>query len=238
MVSAMEEALGLVETIPGWLLPEDAAKLFELASRSSGPILEIGTYYGKSAILMASAIKAAGRDTTVYSLDVDANLTRAAASEAKRRGVGDRIVFIRGTVSAFARAYPHLRPALTFVDGDHSFPGVQRDLLSLQALTPNGGLLLFHDFDDPRNDDPGCAEVKVRPAIEGSWVSAECEFCGTFGVCGLYERQMAPPQPVVSTVDLLRLDSAREQYLQRVRYPAGRLWRKLRPGGIRGSAPS
>ena len=48
---------------------------------------------------------------------------------------------------------------------------------------PIGGLILFHDFADPLNDDPGCKAIKVRPAVDGSWVERQCKFEGTFGVC-------------------------------------------------------
>jgi predicted O-methyltransferase YrrM len=228
MVRTVQDAFELVKTIPGWLLPEDAAKLYELAQCSAGPILEIGTYRGKSAILMALAIRNAGRDGTVYTLDVDPHLIADAAAEADRWGIADKIVFVRGTLNAYARAYPRLRPALTFVDGDHSHAGVQRDLTALQALIPKGGLLLFHDFNDPRNDDPHCSEVNVRSAIEASWVANQCQFRGAFGACGMFERTVAPNQPTVTIVDLLRLDTAREQCVHRLRRPVARLWQKLR----------
>ena len=73
---------------------------------------------------MALALRDAGRDTTLFTLDVDGGTSRAAAAEAQARGVADLIVFVRGTVRSFARAYPHMRPALTFVDADHSAAGV------------------------------------------------------------------------------------------------------------------
>jgi predicted O-methyltransferase YrrM len=229
-LDAVHDALDLVESIPGWLRPEDASKLYELAHATAGPILEIGTYHGKSSILMATAITDANHDTIVYTLDADRYVVAEAATEAERRGVADRIIFVRGTVGAFARAYPHLRPAVTFVDGDHSRAGVQRDLAVLETLVPKGGVLLFHDFNDPSNDDPGCTEVKVRPAVDASWVSTQCDFGGTFGACGMFTRRVAPNQSAAMKADLLPLAGIREQYEQRLRYPAGRLWHKVLPG--------
>jgi len=222
------DALALVQSIPGWLRSEDANKLYELAGATRGPILEVGTYRGKSTVIMAAASQASQRPTTIYTLDVDRRSIDAAVVEAKSRGLADRIVFIRGTLTAFARAYPHLRPTLTFVDGDHSWRGVQHDLAVLDAIVPAGGQLLFHDFNDPRNEDPSCAEVKVRPAVQDSWVARECDFEGAFGVCGLFRRREAPRRSPVGQADLLPLASIREQYLHRVRYPAGRMWRRMR----------
>jgi predicted O-methyltransferase YrrM len=224
------ERLALVESIPGWLRPEDADKLWELAHSTPGPILEIGTYHGKSAVLMALARRDAGGDAILYTLDVDLAVLSAAKAEAESRGIAERIVFVRGTSTAFARAYPHLRPALTFIDGDHSRAAVERDLAVLQTLVPEGGQLLFHDFHDPLNEDPRCDEVKVRPAVEGSWVARDCDFDGVFGCCGLFTRRAGELSSRAVVVDLLRLDSARDQYLHRLRYPAGRVWRRIRRG--------
>lgn len=219
----VQDALALVENIPGWLRSEDAAKLYELASESPGPILEIGTYHGKSAVLMALAARDAGRDATVYTLDLDPTFIAAAAEQAERVGVAERIQFVRGTLRSFVRAYPRLEPSFTFVDGDHTRRGTQRDLVVLDRLVPAGGLVLFHDFGDPRNDDPGCREVDVRAAVETSWVPDQCDFLGTFGVCGLFRRRLAPPATGAVTVDLLGLEDLPEQYVRRARHLARRI---------------
>lgn len=222
------EASASVEPIPGWLRTEDANKLYELARSTPGPILEIGTYRGKSAVLIALALRDAQRETMLYTLDVDRSALEAAAAEARARHIADEIVFIRGTVAAFARAYPHVRPTLIFIDGDHSRAGVDRDLAVLETLVPAGGQMLFHDFADPRNDDPACPETKVRPAVEASWVAQQCDFVGAFGVCGLFvRREVIAPEPV-AVVDLLRLDSIGDQYRHRLRYPAGQLLKRAR----------
>jgi predicted O-methyltransferase YrrM len=217
-----------VEAIPGWLRPEDASKLYELARSTPGPILEIGTHQGKSAVLIALALREAERETVLYTLDVDRGAVEAAVAEARARHVADEIIFIRGTVAAFARAYPHIRPTLTFIDGDHSRSGVDRDLAVLETLVPAGGLMLFHDFADPRNDDPSCPETKVRPAVEASWVVRQCDFLGAFGVCGLFLRREIIAPETATVVDLLRLDSISDQYRYRLRYPAGQLLKRAR----------
>jgi predicted O-methyltransferase YrrM len=221
------DALARVDSIPGWLRAADAEKLYELASLTEGPILEIGTHYGKSAVLMALALKDARRRDVVYTLDIDRRAIRAAAAEAKARQLDDVIVFVRGTSRAFARAYPNLRPTLTFVDGDHTRAGVDRDLAALEALVPVGGSLLFHDFADPRNDDPGCPDTKVRPAVEESWVARDCEFVGTFGVCGLFLRREAFSRSRAGVADLLALEDWKDRFRYGVRYPAARALRRL-----------
>src|SRR2546423_9217490 len=141
---------------------------------------------------------------------------KAAKAQAEAHGVSDRIVFVRGTSGGFVRAYPHVRPGVTFVDGDHSRAGVTRDLEVLEAIVPIGGRLLFHDFHDPANEAPSCDEVRVRPAVEASWVIEQCDFDGTFGCCGLFTRRRGGPSDDTAVVDLMWLGGARDQYLHRL----------------------
>ncbi|MFL5828755.1 MAG: class I SAM-dependent methyltransferase [Solirubrobacteraceae bacterium] len=223
------QAISRVASIPGWMEPGDADKLYELAGAADGPILEIGTYHGKSAVLMALAVKDAGRHVTIFTLEVDKAAIRAATAQAEAHGVAETIVFVRATADAFARAYPRLQPALSFVDGDHRRKGVEADLAVLSTVVPQGGRILFHDFVDPLNDDPTCHEIKVRPTVEKSWVAAECDFDGVYGGSGLYTRRTEPTlRPGPAEIDLMPLASPADQYLHRLRYPAGRVWKRLR----------
>jgi Methyltransferase domain len=189
------EAVESVRDLPGWLLDEDAMKLYELAYSSSGPILDVGTYRGKSAILMACALRDAGSAGPVVSLDVDPDAVRAAAALAADRAVADRMALVRGTAEQLFRAVPGLRPSLVFLDGDHSRRGVARDLKALEPRVPAGGSLLFHDYHDARNDDPTEPDYGVVRGVTESWVSGECEFEGVFGCCGLFRRRNGPSVP-------------------------------------------
>lgn len=225
------EALALVESIPGWRPREDAETLYALAGSAGGPILEVGTYNGKSTLIMATALRAAAQTGPIYTVDVDRAAIAAASVHARARGLAERIVFVHGTLAAFAAAYPHLRPALTFVDGDHSRAGVERDLAVLRGLVPAGGRMLFHDFNDPLNEDAGCTTIKVRPTVHSSWVARECEFDGVFGACGLFTRRTAPEPAGDTVVNLLRLGSLSDRYRHGLRASVRRLYRRLHPNG-------
>jgi hypothetical protein len=102
------------------------------------------------------------------------------------------------------------------------------DLAALRPLAPAGGRLVFHDFNDPRNDDPRCVEIKVRPAVESSWVSRDCELERVAGACGVSVRHRAPPAPRRTAADLSALHDLRDLWRYRVRLPAGRAWRRRR----------
>jgi predicted O-methyltransferase YrrM len=215
-----------VADVPGLLRPEDEEKLYELAHSTEGPILEIGTYRGRSTTIMALGAQA-GAGALLISVDVDPLAQRAAARALREHRADRRVVLVRGSVVAALRRFPGLTPALTFLDGDHSAAGVRRDLAALEAAVPHGALLLFHDFTDARNEDPAVSEIAVKEGIRATWVQSQCELVGEYGACGLFRRTVGGPiVPSVPVVDALSLDSPRMQYLQRVRWPAGRFVRR------------
>jgi predicted O-methyltransferase YrrM len=239
LTEAHERAEELVADVPGWLRTEDALKLYELAYCTGGPILEIGTYRGKSGTLMALAARDAGGGTIVVSVDVDPRAQRAAEEAAAAKGVGERIWPVRGSAEAFSAANPAFTPSLVFLDGDHSFAAVSRDLRTLEPHIPLRGLVLLHDYLDPRNSDPEIDEIGVVAAARESWLARDCEFAGVFGASGLFRRlRGGRARPGIGALDLRRYDGPRLQYLQRVRWPAGRLARRLLARtGLRGLLP-
>lgn len=234
-----------VREIPGWLRDEDVLKLYELASLTGGPILEIGSYQGKSSVVMATALRRRGRPGRMISLDIDPEALASARRTVRDRGLADHITFIQGSVRALVRAAPGLRPSLVFVDGDHSLAGVRRDLAILAPHVPDGGLLLFHDYLDERNEDPAEKHIEVVRGVAESWVAADCDFAGVFGCCGLFRRRSGGPETPVPAdlshlaartedglpplIDLTHRDDLRMRYLQRVRRPLGR-WARRRLG--------
>lgn len=231
---AQHAACAAVSDIPGWLRPEDALKLYELAGFAPGPILEIGAYHGKSSTLMALALRDTGNYVPLLSVDVDPVALRDAAATAARHDVADRVTYVRGTAAALFAAMPGYRPTTVFVDGDHSLGGTRRDLDALRDRVPRGAVLLMHDYNDPRNADPAEPEYGVVEAVGSSWMRDDCSFGGVFGCCALFRRERGGPDPALAAAPILDVvirDSPRLQLLQRVRWPLGR---RLRALGLRG----
>jgi predicted O-methyltransferase YrrM len=235
----------LVRDIPGWLRDEDVLKLYELGRLTPGPVLEVGSYRGKSAVVLASAIRAAGAATRLVSIDIDPEATADARRAVRDHGLGELVTFVRGSLHAFRRNFPEFRPSLVFLDGDHSLEGVRSDLALLRPMVPDGGLVLFHDYLDDRNADGAVGHIDVLRGVRESWAEQECEFGGTFGCCGLYRRRAGgpagpseidprlaggqEPDGLPPLLDLVRHDTLRLRYLQRVRRPLGR-WARRRLG--------
>lgn len=186
-----------VWSIPGWLAPEDCRKLYELAYFADGPILEIGTYCGRSAVTMAMALSDAGRDHPIVTIDIDPAAVGLGHRNARAHEVGDRIVFVCSPADRFLATAPDFEPALVFIDGDHSAPGVLTDLDAVAPHVRPGTLVFFHDYLPDELPDTEGFPVSPRPidvaaAVESSWIPEHADFAGTFGWSALYRVHTRP----------------------------------------------
>jgi predicted O-methyltransferase YrrM len=204
-----------VADIPGWLEDEDVLKLYELAASTDGPILEIGTWRGKSGAALALGARDGGRGAAIVSVDINEERLGQARAELAARELGSGVTLVRGTAAALFAAAPDLAPTLVFVDGDHTRRGVERDLAVLERHVPSGAELLFHDYANTRN------EYDVRRTVDESWVERDCDFAGVFGMCGLFARRRGGPDATGAPllVNAVRYDAPLLRWKQRV--PAG-----------------
>jgi predicted O-methyltransferase YrrM len=179
-------------------MPEDEGLLLHRLARRRlplGPVLEMGTYCGKSAIYLAAAAREVGG--TVFTVDhhrgseeiqpgwehhdpevVDIELgvmdtlpffRRALA----RAGLEDQVVAVVGrstTVSAWWRT----PLALLFIDGGHSEEHAQADYTGWAPWVMADGLLVIHDvFPDPADGGRPPYHVFRRALDSGDWVEVE-----------------------------------------------------------------
>jgi len=132
-LSAMLAAVAHVE---GLMLDWQLAWLYALAQPYDGaPILEIGTYRGKSALVMAMACPR----SAVITLTIHSKEAAEAACAVAGRQVDIRVVKSWDYLAGYSG--PDL--GMVYVDGDHN--QVIRDLGWFNWLIV-GGLLLLHDW--------------------------------------------------------------------------------------------
>jgi len=180
----------LAEAAPGFMPPAEGLALYEAARRVAayGPLLEIGTYCGKSTVYLGAAAREAGGH--VVTVDhhhgseehqpgweyhdpalVDPVTRRLDTLPAMRRtlhaaGLEDTVVAIVGR-SATVAALWATPLALVFVDGGHTEEAAWQDFRSWAPHVMPGGLLVIHDvFPDPA--DGGQAPYHIyRAALDG-----------------------------------------------------------------------
>lgn len=136
--------LGSIESNTAY---SDLQFLFLVArdGKGEGAIVEIGGFTGKSAVAMALGSKWALREK-IISIDPHYRGTKDVFIEnIRRKGVADYIepVF---AASEDARKGFKKNIRLLFVDGNHDYEFVKKDILLWKDLVIDGGIIVFHDI--------------------------------------------------------------------------------------------
>jgi len=179
-----KKALACIRDIHGWLEEDEAETLYrfvlELGTR--GAILEIGSWHGKSTIVLASAAKRIG--SRVFAVDPHEGITYWQDDVPPMRALGPSLEAFRENlrhadltdvvkllVMTSRRAFEQLKDrehfSLAFIDGDHSYRSVREDFEMWSQCLVEGGVIAFHDSNG-RMQGPRrvVAEVKEREDFE------------------------------------------------------------------------
>jgi predicted O-methyltransferase YrrM len=149
-----DEFLKRCHDVPGFVMPEsiaiwDCLLAFQQHRQISGPVLEIGVYYGKSAVMLAMYASEADELFLVDPSDfVDA--AEVLVKTFKPTGV---VVLKQksshGAVWSLAGSHAH-HFRWVHVDGDHKAESVWKDLELGNRLLADEGILCVDDFLNPR----------------------------------------------------------------------------------------
>ncbi len=157
-----------IDTLKGFLHPEEGAALYNavIQCQGLGPVLEIGSYCGKSTIYLGAACKETG--STVYALDHhrgseehqigemfhDAELFDGSTGyfdtfkefrkNIHQAGLND-VVIPLVTDSTTAAKNWQTPLALVFIDGGHSLDAALNDYRCWASHVQRGGILAIHD---------------------------------------------------------------------------------------------
>lgn len=162
-----------VADVRGYLAPRDIRFLALVAAhpRAKGEILEIGSYLGKSTVVVAKAAALAGQykiiscdplccelpepcDPVIARRELDDNLAR--------KNVSARVEFHQ--VFSYELAKTWSRPIrMLWIDGDHRFLGVRQDLADFGPFLQDGAIVVMHDV---LNDCDGVGRVFVEDILE------------------------------------------------------------------------
>jgi predicted O-methyltransferase YrrM len=177
-------------------MPDDEGLALHGAGRegaSVGPLVEIGSYCGKSAVYLGAAARAAR--TVLFSVDhhrgseenqagwehhdaevVDPTTGRMDTLPFFRRtieraGLEDAVVAVVGDSPTVA-AHWRTPLGLVFIDGGHALDVVLADYESWSPHVARGGALVFHDvFEDPKDGGQAPFEVWKRAVASGEFTS-------------------------------------------------------------------
>lgn len=154
------EALRLVDAVDGWMSPDQGVALFRAAADCppGGRIVEIGSFRGRSTILLAVAADPsveivaidphAGNDRGPQEIegfvDEAADDHRIFVANLERAGVRDRVRHVRA-FSDDAHSEVDDPIDVLYVDGAHRYAPALADIRSWGDRVSDDGVLLIHD---------------------------------------------------------------------------------------------
>ncbi|MEU2042275.1 class I SAM-dependent methyltransferase [Nocardia niwae] len=198
------ELFDLAGAVRGFMPEDEGHAVYEAARRFSngGAIVEIGTYCGKSAVLLGVAARE--RDSTVFTIDhhhgseehqpgweyhddslIDPVTGRLDTVTEFRRtivraGLSDTVIGVVGESARVARMW-RTPIEFLFIDGGHTEPAAQRDFEGWAGWVAVGSALAIHDvFPDPR--DGGRAPFLIYQRALGSGEFREVAATGSLRI--------------------------------------------------------
>lgn len=188
----------LAETVTGFMPSDEGRALFDAASRylDGGVAVEIGTYCGRSTVLLGAA--AARTGGVLYTVDhhrgseehqpgweyhdaalVDPLSGRFDTLPSFRRtmdaaGLEDAVVAVVGRSAVVARGW-RTPVQVLFIDGGHSEAAAWEDFDGWAKWVAVGGALIIHDvFPDPRDGGRPPYEIYCRAIESGDFTEVGC----------------------------------------------------------------
>ncbi len=193
------EFVRAAEAARGFMPAPEGAALHETAARYArvGPILEIGTYCGKSTIYLAAAARAAGQfvitvdhhrgseenqpgweyhdpelvDPRTGRLDTLPHFRAALAAS----GLEDSVIAIVGRSADVARLW-QAGLGMLFIDGGHTDAAAVADYQGWAPHLARGGALAIHDvFPDPADGGQAPYRIYRRALASGTFTEVRAE---------------------------------------------------------------
>jgi MMP 1-O-methyltransferase len=149
-----EDVDRLVADVEGWFGLEEGRLLYRLASEAdpAGAIVEIGSWHGRSTIWLAAGA-AAGRGAPVVAIDPhhgtylrpDGHSTELTLREnLERAGLSSHVDVVVSTSADAAESWAE-PVSLLWIDGDHAYEGVRRDLDLWEPFLLADATVALHD---------------------------------------------------------------------------------------------
>jgi predicted O-methyltransferase YrrM len=182
---------GLIDIgIEGYLLTDDALKLYEMGYYADGNILELGTHKGLSTAILAGGIADCGGGAQIETVDIDAEASAVARRNVTAGAGAGRVTYT--LMDATARLNQLLeegqRFSFIFVDHWHGYQATYDAASRAGALLNLGGFILFHDFLGPDNTDPRSAYGVYQAVLDALAVDDRFMFYGNSGCSGLFRK--------------------------------------------------
>jgi len=198
------ELLDIARAAKGFMDEQEGLRLYELARDHAhlGPVVEIGSYCGKSSVYIGAGVKEAGgtlvcvdhhrgseenqpgwefHDAELWDDEADAMDTLPFLRTTLRRAGLEDTAVVMVTRSPRAASLWAVPAAMVFIDGGHTLEHASADLESWSPKVMAGGILAIHDL-FPNPDEGGQAPIEIYRRALASGEYDELPGVKTLGV--------------------------------------------------------
>jgi predicted O-methyltransferase YrrM len=193
-----------IDQVKGFLAADEAQALYTAALQLSpkAPVLEIGSYCGKSTVYIGSACKKVGgvlyaldhhrgseehqlgeeyHDADLYDGDIGLmDSFKAFRKNMRAADLDDTVVPIVASSKLASKGW-HTPLSMVFIDGGHSMEAAMTDYQSWASHIIPGGLLAIHDL-FPNPDEGGQAPITIYRLAVASGLFEEIDVINTLGL--------------------------------------------------------
>lgn len=131
--------------------------LRNLLPNSSSPVrfVEIGSFAGSSLFLTCKALKRIASQLQGFAIEPGGHPQFYEVLKLLQGEVTHLRMFSHQAVPQLQQLFEQdgKLPTFIFVDGDHSYEGVRQDIIDYFPLLAPGGIMMFHDYLPPLNDE-------------------------------------------------------------------------------------
>ena len=165
------------ETLPanGWLTKPEAKLLWTRANKTTGPILEVGCYFGRSTVLLAALGRAMYCVDPFDGFDSDLpghQVSQRCKSNLEERGITNVMLYQQRIETLRSLASVEF----AYLDGDHTYEGTTSQIRA--AINWQACEMCIHDYSDTGDG------AQIKRAIQDSSlviveIVEEMAFCRT-----------------------------------------------------------
>jgi predicted O-methyltransferase YrrM len=150
------------ENIQGFFNFDNLYSRMVALSKDDSIFVEIGSWKGKSTVYMAEEIKKSGKNIKFYTIDtfegtreehdLESDIIHHSLYETYLKNIDpikDFITTIRGSSWEMHKEFKENSIDFLFIDGDHTYEGVKKDLSLWFPKVKKGGIISGHDYTEP-----------------------------------------------------------------------------------------
>jgi predicted O-methyltransferase YrrM len=150
---SIEAARRAAKSVKGYLFDKEGQLLYDLARQSQGPIVEIGSYHGKSTVWLAYGARA-GSGAHIHAIDPHLRQSEAPLrANLERLGLADQVTIVTNTSADAVKDWNQGEIGMLWIDGSHRYDDVAVDVAEWGRFLRPGGFIALHDtvaWDGPR----------------------------------------------------------------------------------------